>query len=123
MKATEYVEETLGLKGPGWKEKVLEDVHTAGARIINNKGATHFAVSMSICEICKNILGDNNTILPLSNMLTGQYGLEDVCLSLPFSVGAQGIGDCIIAKLSPEEEKALLKSAESLKAICKELKL
>ncbi|MDR2527834.1 MAG: L-lactate dehydrogenase [Synergistaceae bacterium] len=123
VKVTDYVEGTMGLKGQDWKAKVLEDVRLAGARIINNKGATHFAVSMSICEICKNVLGDSSTILPLSNMMTGQYGLQDVCLSLPFSVGAQGLGDCIVAKLTPDEEEALHKSAKSLQEVCNQLSL
>lgn len=123
VSAADYVKQKLGLKDSAWKDKVLEDVHKAGGRIIADKGATFFAVSMSIAEICKNVLSDSNTILPLSNMLTGQYGINDVCLSLPFSVGGEGIGECLEAKLAPEEEAALAQSAESLKAVCKELKL
>ena len=122
VKLTDYVEETLKPKEQ-WKAKILEDVRMAGARVIANKGSTHFAVAMSVCEICKNVLGDSGTIFPLSNMLTGQYGIEGVCLSLPFAVEAQGLGDCIAAKLTPEEEEALHRSAESLKAICGNLEL
>ncbi|GHV30043.1 L-lactate dehydrogenase 1 [Synergistales bacterium] len=122
VKAEEYVGQHCAGLGENWKADVLEGVHKAGAKIIANKGATYYAVSMSVCEICKNILADSNTILSVSNLLTGQYGLNEVCLSLPFSVGAQGVSDCLCAKLTSDEEALLNKSADSLKAVCKEIK-
>lgn len=121
VKAETYIEQHCADLSGNWKDEVLDNVHKAGAKIIAEKGATYYAVSMSVCEICKNFLADSNTILSVSNMLTGQYGLNDVCLSLPFSVGAQGVSDCLCAKLSADEEALLNKSAESIKAICKDI--
>jgi L-lactate dehydrogenase len=123
MNAVTYVEQKMGLKDPEWKDKILNDVRKAGSRVIANKGATQFAISMSVVDICRYVFGDSNTILTLGSMLNGQYGIDDVCLSLPFSVGAEGLGECFLPNLAPEEEAALVHSADSLKAICRELKL
>lgn len=119
VNAVEYVEKIHKEKSPTWKDEIIDDVRKAGGRVIANKGATFFAVSLSVCDICKNILSDTNTILPVGGLLSGQYGMSDVVLSLPFSVGAQGITGGLTPKLAADEEAALAKSAEALKSVCK----
>jgi L-lactate dehydrogenase len=121
MNAAAYIEERAGEKNPNWKDEIIDDVRKAGGRVIANKGATFFAVSLSVCDICKNILGDTKTILSVGNVLNGQYGIKDVCLSLPFSVGACGIAGDFLPKLTLDEEASLVKSAEALKVFCKDI--
>ncbi|MDR1741403.1 MAG: L-lactate dehydrogenase [Synergistaceae bacterium] len=108
--------------GQNWRTEVLDDVRKAGARVIAGKGATYFAIAMSVCEICKDIFTNSKVIVSVSSMLNGQYGIDDVCLSLPFAVGAQGIADCLYARFTPEEEEHLRASADALKAVCHEIK-
>jgi L-lactate dehydrogenase len=115
VNAATYAEAYAGEKKPDWKDEVLTDVREAGARVIKNKRATFFAIALSVCEICKNILNDTNKILPVGSVLDGQYGIKDVCVSLPLAVGAQGISRGLLPKLAPEEEAALHKSAEAIK--------
>jgi L-lactate dehydrogenase len=115
VNAATYVEQFAKEKNPNWKDEVLTDVREAGARVIKNKRATFFAIALSVCEICKNILNDTNKILPVGQVLDGQYGISGVCVSLPFAVGAKGISGGLLPKLAPEEEAALHKSAEAIK--------
>ncbi|MDR3254272.1 MAG: L-lactate dehydrogenase [Synergistaceae bacterium] len=119
--ASTYVVKHFGEKSLAWKDEVIDDVRKAGGRVIANKGATFYAVSLSVREICWNILQDTKTILPVGNVLNGQYGIKDVCLSLPFAVGAQGIAGSFCPELSSQEESSLKNSAEALKAICKNI--
>lgn len=96
---------------------IEDDVRTAGAKVIGCKGSTYFAVALSVQRICESILRDTDSVLTVSNMITGQYGIQDICLSLPFVVGAQGIKRCITTPLTAEEERLLRKSADSLKNV------
>ena len=89
-------------------------VHGAGGKVIRLKGATFFAVSVVTAYICSCILHDAKAVLPLSTMLHGEYGLEDVCLSLPCVVGAKGIERVNTPAMTREETDLLVRSGESL---------
>lgn len=102
---------------------IEDDVRTSGSKIIGYKGATFFAVSLAVKTLCESIFMDNNSILTVSTLLTGQYGIEDVCLSIPTVVGAKGVLRYITPNLSEEENKALLHSANSLKSVIQSLKI
>ncbi|MDR3331178.1 MAG: L-lactate dehydrogenase [Synergistaceae bacterium] len=117
--ATEYVEKIYGEKSQAWKDEVIDDVRKAGGRVIANKGATFFAVSLSACDICKNILNNTNTLLPVGGLLDGQYGVSDIVLSLPFAVGDKGITGGLTPKFTSSEEALFVESANALKAVCK----
>jgi L-lactate dehydrogenase len=118
MNAVDYVRQMGNETGPGWKEEILDDVRKAGARVIANKGATFFAVSLSVCEICRNILGNTKRIMPVGKVLEGECGLSGACVSLPYAIGAQGLTGSVFPNFSPDEQAALEKSVESLKPYC-----
>ncbi len=105
------------------RESVEEYVRKSGARVIQRKGATFYAVSMSVCHICKCLLSGVDTTLTVSTMLHGEYGIDDVCLSLLNVVGHKGAHSKIMLPLNDEELKALHHSAESLKAVINSVKL
>lgn len=105
------------------KEEVEEYVRKSGARVIQRKGATFYAVSMSVCHLCKCLLSGIDTTLTVSTMLHGEYGIEDVCLSLLNVVGGKGAHSKVALPLSGTEIAALHKSAESLKEVIKSIKL
>lgn len=104
------------LKAPT-HEELLDFVHGAGGRVIKLKGATFYAVSIITAYVCSCILHDAKTVLPLSTMMHGQFGLEDVCISLPCVVGARGIERVNTPKFNAEEEALIIKSGNSLKEI------
>lgn len=102
---------------------IEEDVRTAGAKVIAQKGATFYAIALSVRRICECILRDTDSVMTVSAMIHNQYGINDVCLSLPFVVGAQGIRRAIVPPLKPEEETLLHKSADALKEVISQLNI
>lgn len=94
----------------------IEDyVRKSGGTVISRKGATFYAVSASVCHLCKCILNGIDTTLTVSSMLHGEYGIDDVCLSTLNIVGDGGIKGKINVPLTAEETEKLRKSADTLK--------
>lgn len=102
---------------------IEKDVRTAGAQVIALKGATFYAIALSVRRICECILRDTDSVMTVSAMTHGQYGISDVCLSLPFVVGAQGIERSIVPPLTEGEEALLRKSADALKSVISQLNI
>ena len=89
---------------------------TAGV-VIERKGATFYAVSVSVCYICKCILSGIDTTMTVSTMMHGQYGIDDVCLSTLAIVGSTGIRGMVNLPMTDEEIGKLQLSANKLKEI------
>lgn len=96
-------------------------VRESGARVIARKGATYYAVSSAVCHICKCILRGTDTAVTVSSMMHGEYGIDNVCMSILNIVGAGGIRGKIAMKLTDEENAKLLRSASILKDTIKML--
>lgn len=92
-------------------------VRKSGARVIERKGATFYAVSVSVCHIVKSLLSTVDTTMTVSTMLNGEYGIEDVCLSILCAINRDGVSGKLLPPLTAEETALLHKSADSLKAI------
>ncbi len=108
---------------PFEKEKVEEYVRKSGAQVIQSKGATFYAVSMSVAHLCKCLLSGIDTTLTVSTMLHGEYGIDDVCLSLLNIVGHNGAHNKVMLPLNDEELAALHHSANTLKEIINNITL
>jgi L-lactate dehydrogenase len=93
------------------------DVRKAAYKVIEMKGATFYAVAVATRRICEAILRDEHSILTVSSLLSGAYGIENVCLSLPTVVGRRGVEHVIPVKLAPEEELLLRHSADVVRAM------
>ena len=104
-------------------EEVVEFVKKSGAMVIENKGATFFAVAMSVCHICKCLQSDAGTALSVSTMMHGEYGVEDVCLSTLALVDCNGIRGKIMNPLTEEEIAKLQLSAEKLKSVIAQIEI
>ena len=105
------------------KMEMLDYVHQSGGKIIANKGATFYAVSVAVCKLCAMLLSASESIATVSTLLHGEYGVEDVCLSVLTLVGPNGVQGRIPVKLTDEEEEKLKASAEALKAIIAQIDL
>ena len=101
--------------------EVEEFVKKSGSMIIENKGATFYAVAMSVCHLCRCIGSDAGTALSVSTMMNGEYGVEDVCLSTLTLVDRSGVRGKIMNPLTEEEIAKLHVSAEKLKAVIKQI--
>ncbi len=104
-------------------EEIETFVKKSGGIIIENKGATFFAVSMSVCHICKCIYNGAGTALTVSTMMHGEYGVEDVCLSTLCLVDRNGVRGKILSKLSDEEVQKLHNSANKLKEVISQINI
>lgn len=100
---------------------IEEGVRKAGAEVIKRKGATFYAIALSVNKICDTILRDSNSILTVSTMANGRYGIDDVCLSLPCIVNGHGIAGEITPPLLDEELEKLRKSADALKSVISQI--
>ena len=98
-------------------DEVEEFVKKSGGLIIENKGATFYAVAMSVCHICKCIYSTAGTALTVSTMMNGEYGVEDVCLSTLVLVDRTGVRGKILNWLSDGEVAKLRASADKLKSV------
>lgn len=101
--------------------EVEEFVKKSGAQIIENKGATFFAVAMSVCHICKCIYSGAGTALSVSTMMHGEYGVDDVCLSVLTLVDRKGVRGKILNPLTDEEVVKLQASANRLKEVISQI--
>jgi L-lactate dehydrogenase len=98
------------------RERLFTSTRDAAYAIINSKGATYYAVAAGLARIVEAILRDQHTVLSVSNLVRGAYGVEDVFLSLPAVVGRRGIERVLQLELSPEEQHGLRRSAEVLRS-------
>jgi len=92
-------------------------IRTSGGKIIQRKGATFYAVSASVCEIVKTLLNGSDSIMCVSSMMHGEFGIEDVCLSIPTIVNGQGIKGTLLPELTEDEVAQLRHSADVLKDV------
>ncbi|WGM47969.1 L-lactate dehydrogenase [Brevundimonas sp. NIBR10] len=94
---------------------IARQVRDAGYDIVKGKGYTSWGVATAIVRICEAIIRDERAVLPVSTLLTGQYGLSDVCLSLPCILGAKGVERILTPELDEDETAALAASASILR--------
>lgn len=96
-------------------DTLLRRVRCAAPDIIRHKGYTSFAIASCVARICEAILRDEHTVLPVSTLLQGEYGIEGVYLSLPCIVGRSGIERTIKIPLDSSEHAGLHASANVLR--------
>jgi L-lactate dehydrogenase len=103
----------------GWNQAeadaVAERARKSGAEVISLKGGAGPAVGVSIRQVVQAILGDTNEVLPVSSLQTGAYGISNVALSLPTTVGRAGVLEVHTPTINDSEKSLLMKSAEHLK--------
>lgn len=103
----------------GDKNEIVQEVRDAGAEVIKCKGATYYAIALSVSMIAEAVLRDTKTVLTVSSLQDGSRyeGVEDVCLSLPVVIGAAGIEREVTPPLNDEDQEALRKSAKALRSV------
>jgi L-lactate dehydrogenase len=115
LRLADYAE----LNGMSHDQAALDDIfrqtRDAAYHIIERKGATYYAVAAGLMRIVEAILRDQRTVLSVSSLINGYYGIENLCLSLPAVVGRNGIDRVLRLHLNDEEETALRHSAEVLR--------
>jgi L-lactate dehydrogenase len=99
------------------KKYIEDETKTSGAQVIQLKGATYYAIAMSITHIVEAIVRDQQTIVSVGSVLSGQYGISDVALSLPCIIGANGIHQVLELELPENERAGFIASANKIKDV------
>ncbi len=97
-------------------QPIFKETVSAAYQIIERKGATYYAIGTGLLRLVEAILRDQNTVLSISSLIDGYYGIQDVCLSLPSVVDRGGVERAISLDLDAAEIAGLRKSAEVLRA-------
>lgn len=100
---------------------VFKRTRGSGAEVIRRKGGAGYAVGLSIAEVVHAIALDRQRILPVSSRLTGQYGVRGVCLSVPTTVGREGVVKAHEIELWPKESSGIQASGQALEATWRKL--
>lgn len=100
--------------------RIADDVKNSAYEIIEKKHATYYGIAMSVRRICTAIMRDEDTVLPVSSLMVGEYGLNDLCISVPTVIGRNGVVTRVPVSLSDDENAEFQKSAAALKAIIDE---
>ncbi len=104
-------------------QEMLDYVQKSGAEIIAKKGATYYAIATSVCKLAGMILSSSDSLVTVSTMMHGEYGIEDVCLSILTLVGPNGIGSRIPMRMNKSEIAQLQHSADALKDVIRQLEI
>ncbi len=99
------------------EDEIIDEVRKAGGEVIKRKGATFYAIALTVNKICDDILRDANNIRTVSTYISGRYGINDVCFSLPAVIGGHGIEKEVTPTLTEEETAKLQASAAALKNV------
>ncbi len=108
---------------PEEMKRLFEQVRDAAYEIIDRKGYTNTAIGMAIVRLVEAVLEDQKSVLPVSRMLTKEYELTDVCLSVPSVIGINGLEDAVLPPLNDSEFTALHHSAQTLKNSIKGIRI
>ncbi len=103
-------------------DKLFISVRDAAYEIIKRKGSTYYAIGLGLVSIVEAILGNYRSVLSVSTLMTGQYGITDICLSLPCVVGTNGVEEVLTLPLNEMEEKGFRNSADKLTSTLASLK-
>ena len=101
--------------------EIAEGVKNSAYEIIEKKKATYYGIAMSVKRICEAIVRDEKSILPISSIQHGQYGIDGVALSMPAVVGKNGVETLVPIELNEAEREALRRSAETLRQVLDEV--
>ena len=99
------------------KDEIENYIRTSGGKVIARKGATFYAVSVSVCDIIRTLLNGSDSVLCVSTMMHGEFGIDDVCLSIPTIVNGEGIKGTLLPALTDDEVEKLRHSADVLKEV------
>ena len=108
---------------PAVLDHILTQVKRAAYAIIERKGYTNWAIGLVIAHLVRTIQSDQGSVLPVSVRLHGEYGIHDVCLSIPVAIGGGGAGERLPIPLNALELADLHASAATLKQSLAEIGL
>ena len=98
-------------------ERLAQEVRDSAYEIIERKGATYYGVAVAVKRIATAIVKDEHAVLPVSSLMQGEFGLNDLCLSIPTVIGQDGVEKVVDIYLNNDENEKLQTSAKALKDV------
>jgi len=102
--------------GQAERDEIERRVRNAAYEIIQRKGATNYAIAASLKRIIEAVVRDQGSVLTVSTLLEGQYGVSGICMGLPAVVDRGGVRRMLPVPLSPDETVRLHHSATAVQA-------
>ena len=101
--------------------RIYEHVRDAAYQIIDSKGATYYGIGMAVRRIAEAIVRNEHSVLPVTSMIYGHYGVDGICLGVPTIVGRNGAEAVLDIPLSEEELAQLQRSANTMREMIDKL--
>lgn len=112
----DVIKDNVSRAGNTTLEELRQVTVKAGWEVLHRKGNTSYGIAASVTSIVKSILFDENGIYPVSVYLEGEYGLQDVYISVPTIINRTGAKEIVEIKLTEEEQRKLEASAAIVKS-------
>lgn len=103
--------------------QLAKEVKESAYEIIERKQATYYGIAVAVKRIAEAIVKDEHAVLPVSSVMNGEFGLQDICLSIPTVIGRDGVEMVVDIYLNNEENEKLQKSAGALKNVLESIDL
>ena len=106
-------------------DRLVKRTRDGGIEIVNflKTGSAYYAPSSGAVQMVESIVKDKKRILPSAVWLQGEYGIKDVVVGVPIKIGKKGMEQVIQIKLTADEQAALNKSADGVRAHIAKVKL
>lgn len=98
-------------------KRIADEVKNSAYEIIKRKRATYYGIAMAVRRICEAIVRNEKSILPISSLMKGQYGISGIALSMPAIVGRNGVETHVPFEINEQESADLQKSAKTLQEV------
>ena len=119
------IEEYCENVGLSWTEREREmlsnKVRTMGAEIISDKGKTHYGIATCVCYLAQAVLNQRLTIAPVSTVFQGEYGIENVSLSVPSIIGVNGVEKRLEERWAADEFERFRTAAKKMAGVLEQL--
>lgn len=102
-------------------DKIYTDVQQAAYEIINKKKATYYGIGIALTRLVKAILGDENSIMPVSTFLNGEYGHSGIFIGTPAIINRKGVREVLELDLEKQDQEKFDSSCSILEKNIKEV--
>jgi len=111
----DVIEDNRELVGRVDLEELVYQTTRKGFEILNRKGTTYYGIATACAGIVKAILNDENRIIPVSTLLEGEYGVENVFAGVPTVLNRRGAADVLEIHMTQREMEQFLESADVIR--------
>jgi malate dehydrogenase len=107
---------------PSTQSSIFENTRKVAAEVISLKGATIHAPGNAVAKMIEAIIKNKNSLIPVSTLLEGEYGVKDICIGVPAVIGRDGIQKIISLPLNSTEQELFLKGVKNVQEAIRSIK-